>query len=207
MRRLTEALERAELNLNESTRDVLRTVPPGNRVDVLGEGGTVAGASPGSMRLPAVTQADATTDELAASRMSLLPRCPRCDRVHRARAEAPGLWERILSAVRIQRYQCDFCGCRFRRFGAKEGDSVTDGHGARLSSTFLPAADHRDFNEIIRDLAHAEREQQRGQGLDPQQPRTRPHPREPRESSPRPAGGNASEDRSARVGRSDWSGQ
>jgi hypothetical protein len=205
MRRLTEALERAELNLNESTRDVLRTVPPGNRVDVLGESGAVAGASPGSMRLPAVTQPDATTDELA--RMSVLPRCPRCDRAHRARAEAPGLWERILSVMRIRRYQCDFCGCRFRRFGAKEGDPVTDGHGARLSSTFLPAADDRNFNELIRDLSHAEREHQGGQGLDPSQARRKPHPRELRESSARPAGGSANEDRAARLGRSDWSGQ
>jgi hypothetical protein len=207
MRRLTQALERANGTLNESPPDVLRGLPSGIRVDALGEIGAVAEPSQESIRLPAVTQTKASKDEPAATRMTALNRCPQCERVQRAPAQAPGLCERILSLMRIRLHRCDFCGRRFRRVDAEDGDPVTDRHTVKMSSTFLPAADTRDFNELIRDLAHAEREQQRGQSLDSQQVRRKPHTRELRESSTPAAVGRATEDRSARLSRSDWSEQ
>jgi hypothetical protein len=113
MRRLTEALERADVTLNQSPPDVLRGLPSGTRADALGEIGAVAEPSQESIRLPAVTRTEASEDEVAATRTTALNRCPQCERVQRAPAQTPGLCGRILSLIRIRLHRCDFCGRRF----------------------------------------------------------------------------------------------
>ncbi|GAC1470126.1 MAG: hypothetical protein PVSMB1_18420 [Gemmatimonadaceae bacterium] len=176
MTRLTQALRRAGVTQNESPRDVPVGVTVDTRFDAPGETGAVADAPQRSMRLPAATGTEASQDEPAATRITTLTRCPRCARVLRARSHAPGFWERrVLSLIRIRPYHCDFCGYKFHRFNVKSGDTVTDQNAVKVFSTFLPAADTRDFKELIRDIAQAEREQQSSRGLDVYPVQKRPH--------------------------------
>jgi hypothetical protein len=111
----------------------------------------------------------------------------------------------MLSLIRVRSCRCDFCGHRFHRFNVDHSDLLAD--PVPVNSTFLPAADGRDFNELISDLAHDERNLQSGHDPDAYSVPKRPPIRRVRGAPTSPAeDGNVKEDRSTPLNRSDWTG-
>lgn len=197
MTRLTEALKRAGATQKQSPDDVPTglTADHSPRVDApptfdfsFTETGAVAEGSKRSMWPPAVSETEVTKDEPAATAVGTLTRCPGCERVEGVRTHVLGFWERrVLSLMRIRPYRCDFCGYRFYRFNRESAGPVTDQKGGKVFSTFLRPADNRDFNELIRDIAQAEWEQQRSQDSNSYPVHGKWHKRELRESLNWPA--------------------
>ncbi len=184
MTRLIQALERAaETEKQDPRRNPGLTAAP--RVDARAEIGVAGEAPRRSVRLPAVSETEIPRGDSAATRTQI--RCPRCDRAQRVPADGPGILDRILALMRIRLYRCDFCGCRFLRFNVENGDPATDQHAVEVSATFLPAADNRNFSELIRDIAHGEREQQSRHGLDSYAVLRKPRTQAGRESLNPPA--------------------
>jgi hypothetical protein len=184
MTRLIQALERAaETEKQDLRRNPGLTAAP--RVDARAEIGVAVEAPRRSVRLPAVSETETLRGDSAATRTQI--RGPRCDRAQRVPADAPGILDRILALMRIRFYRCDFCGCRFHRFNVESGDPGTDQDAVEISATFLPAADNRNFGELIRDIAHGEREQQSRHGLDSYAVLRKPRTQAGRESLNPPA--------------------
>lgn len=198
MTRLTQALERADPTRKQRPTDDPAALAAGTRVAVpptldfnSGETGKVADAPHRPMRVPAV-MTEVTKHEPEATRTTAPIRCPGCERVQGVRSQGPGFWgRRILPLFRIGRYRCDACGHRFYRFNVDTADPVTDQNGVGVFSTFLPPADNRDFNELIRDIAEAERDQQSSPDSSPVD---EPPTRESRESLNWPAVSNQKTD-------------
>jgi hypothetical protein len=113
-----------------------------------------------SLRPPKVAEISPTTHEPSSTPTLTSIRCPRCERLQGVPTGVRGLWERtVLALMRIRPYRCTFCGRRFHRFQVGGVQEATDQSPVEAFSTFLPPADTRNFQELIRDIAQAEQEQ------------------------------------------------
>ena len=99
------------------------------------------------------------TDPLApGAATSTSVRCPHCQT--RLERRPRGLWtKRFLGLLGIAAYRCRSCGHRFSAF---ESEAETNQRLGAVFSTFLRPKDNRTFNDLIRDIARAERERDPG---------------------------------------------
>jgi hypothetical protein len=189
MGRMTEALQRArgvknppsQTHASPADAVALRSI---NDFDLLEGGGRPAESTvrpspgqpvrvsptPSPAEMPAPVRTEHAHDNYIAQSTPIA--CRRCERQRSLPAVPHSFWEsRVLALLRLRPYQCRVCQHRFYRFAtAAAAHSMT---AARLPMTvFLPPTDGRPFDEVIRNMAQAERAQAPG-GAGSRHPSTR----------------------------------